>query len=441
MNCFTREFCHGKIHRLLFVPLQGGGMEIIMIKNAVIVLAVVGILYKVVLGIVKYLSAGNPTPDNLKDVYDEVTYERWKRYSAEHCRLDILSTWISCGITVILLATDAYSAFASLFGGHYLLQILAVILIETVVDLVVGTVENYIATMVIEQKYGFNRSNMKTFIFDRVRSVVLGFVLSFGLAALIAGLHMWLGVWMIAVFAVVVFLISLFVSFLYPIFSRIGNKFTPLEDGELKERLLALLNKHGYKVKAIEVMDASRRTTKVNAYFTGFGKMKTIVLYDNLLDSMTEDEICAIFAHELGHGLHKDVLKSQLLNIVYMLLIGAMAFGVLSIPELYSQFGFGEINYGFTYVLLGIGLSVLQPLTGLAINALSRSHEYRADRQAVMEGYGDAMISAFKKLAKDNFSHLAPSKINVVLEYSHPPLDRRVEEVEKAMAEIDFDED
>jgi STE24 endopeptidase len=180
-------------------------------------------------------------------------------------------------------------------------------------------------------------------------------------------------------------------------------------------------------------MDASRRTTKVNAYFTGFGKMKTIVLYDNLLTSMTEDEICAIFAHELGHGLHKDVLKSQLLNIVYMLLIGAMAFGVLSVPALYSEFGFGEINYGFTYILLGIGLSVLQPLTGLAINAFSRSHEYRADRQAVAEGYGVAMISAFKKLAKDNFSHLSPSKINVVLEYSHPPISDRVDAVRSLM--------
>lgn len=408
-----------------------------MIKIAVIVLAAVGILFKVALGIVKYRSANNPTPENLKDVYDEETYERWKRYSAEHCRLDIISTWISCGITVILLATNAYSAFASLFGGHYLLQILAVVLIEIIVDLVVGTVESYISTMVIEQKYGFNRSSMKTFIFDRARSLILGFALSYFLAAIIASLHMWLGVWMIAVFAAVFFLITLFTTFLYPLFSRIGNKFTPLEDGELKERLLALLNKHGYKVKAIEVMDASRRTTKVNAYFTGFGKMKTIVLYDNLLTSMTEDEICAIFAHELGHGLHKDVLKSQLLNIVYMLLIGAMAFGVLSVPALYSEFGFGEINYGFTYILLGIGLSVLQPLTGLAINAFSRSHEYRADRQAVAEGYGVAMISAFKKLAKDNFSHLSPSKINVVLEYSHPPLDRRVEEVEKAMAELD----
>ena len=184
-------------------------------------------------------------------------------------------------------------------------------------------------------------------------------------------------------------------------------------------------------------MDASRRTTKVNAYFTGYGKMKTIVLYDNLLNSMDEDEICAIFAHELGHGLNKDVLKSQMLNIANMLLMGAMAWGILSVPQFYSEFGFEGINYGFTYILLGAGLGVLQPLISLVVNASSRSHEYRADAQAVKEGYGKAMISAFKKLAKDNFAHLAPSKINVVLEYSHPPLNRRVEEVEKAMARLE----
>ena len=412
--------------------------KVMYIKLIVIALAVLGFAYKLVLNIVKYRSSGNPTPDNLKDVYDEETYEKWKRYSAEHCRLDIISGCVSIAVTVALLATDAYSAFAALFYPNIYLRVLAIILLELIVDLVVGTVESYIANMVIEQKYGFNRTSIKTFIFDRIRSLLLGFALSMALACLIAFLDTTIGgLWMVVLFAVVMFIFTMATSFLYPIFSRIGNKFTPLEDGELKDKLMALLNKYGYKVKAIEVMDASRRTTKVNAYFTGFGKMKTIVLYDNLLTSMTEDEICAIFAHELGHGLHKDVLKSQIMNIFYMLLIGGMALGAVSLDLFYTEFGFEGINYGFTYILLGIGLSLLQPLTNLIINAMSRSHEYRADRQAVIEGYGEAMITAFKKLAKDNFSHLSPSKINVVLEYSHPPLDRRVEEVEKAMKELD----
>jgi STE24 endopeptidase len=241
---------------------------------------------------------------------------------------------------------------------------------------------------------------------------------------------------MIPLFTVVVFGFTVLINFLYPILSRVGNKFTPLEDGELKDALMALLTKHGYQVKAIEVMDASRRTTKLNAYFTGFGKLKTIVLFDNLVNAMSPEEICAVFAHELGHGLNKDIPKRFGLTFVNFLLMGTLAWGVCSIPAIYTAFGFAEINYGFACLVMSIGLGLLQPLIGLVTNAQSRHAEYLADRQAVIEGYGPEMITAFKKLARDNFSHLSPSPINVVLEYSHPPLDQRVAAVEKAMAEL-----
>ncbi|MBQ7357372.1 MAG: M48 family metalloprotease, partial [Clostridia bacterium] len=162
---------------------------------------------------------------------------------------------------------------------------------------------------------------------------------------------------------------------------------------------------------------------------------KTIVLYDNLIAAMTTDEICAIFAHELGHGLHKHVLKRQLLSTGYLLLLAAAVWATVSIPEIYTDFGFDGVNYGFAYILTSVIISVLQPAVNLVINASSRAHEYEADRQAVLEGYGEAMIPAFKKLAKDNFSHLAPSRLNVVLEYSHPPISDRISAVEKALQE------
>ena len=236
---------------------------------------------------------------------------------------------------------------------------------------------------------------------------------------------------MILLFALAVFALTLVISFLYPVFSRIGNKFVPLEDGELKDRLMSLLTKHGYQVKAIEVMDASRRTTKLNAYFTGFGKLKTIVLYDNLVNAMTPEEICAVFAHELGHGLHKDVLKQQIMNFGNLLLMAVVVWLSVRDQRLHEAFGFGAVNYGFAYVLAGIGLSLTNPLSGMIRNAYSRFAEYRADRQAVEEGYGPAMVTALKKLARENFAHLAPSKVCVVLEYSHPPLHQRIEKVER----------
>lgn len=399
----------------------------------VLLLALIGGLYSLVLNIVTYRSANNPTPASVADVYDAETYLNWKKYSAEHCKLDIVSSIVSCVITLALLATKVYAAFASLFPDGVFWQLFSVVLLECLVSTVVGCVESYISTMRIEEKYGFNRSNMKTFMGDKIRNFLFNFGLSLGLVYVFYLLHRAFGGWMILLFALVIFLFALVISFLYPVFSRIGNKFVPLEEGELKDRLNGLLIKHGYQVKAIEVMDASRRTTKLNAYFTGFGKMKTIVLYDNLINAMSVDEICAVFAHELGHGLHKDGMKAQILNFGNLLLLAIVAWGSVELLPLHNAFGFAEVNYGFAYILTSIGLGMVQPLSGMVMNVHSRAYEYRADRQAVEEGYGEAMVTALKKLAKDNFAHLAPSRLNVILEYSHPPLGDRIEQIQKMM--------
>lgn len=400
-------------------------------KLPVIVLLILGTLYRLVLNIVQYRSAGNPIPENVADIYDAETYAKWRRYSAEHCRLSILSTCLTFLLSLALLCANAYAAFASLFGAGIFLQLLSVVLLDSLAGFVVGVGIGYYETMVIEEKYGFNRSTLKTFVTDQIRDLLIGIGLSLLLAWLLSALHIALGDWMILLFAIAVFGITLVISFLYPILSRIGNKFVPLEEGDLKESLMALLTKHGYQVKAIEVMDASRRTTKLNAYFTGFGKLKTIVLYDNLVNAMSTEEICAVFAHELGHGLHKDVLKQQIMNFGNLLLMAVVVWLTVRDPRLHADFGFAEINYGFAYVLAGIGLGLTQPLSSMAMNAYSRFAEFRADRQAVQEGYGDAMITALKKLAKENFAHLAPSPICVVLEYSHPPLSQRIAKVEQ----------
>ena len=402
-------------------------------KLIFILCALLGGAYSIVLNIVKYRSADNPTPESVADIYDNETYLNWKKYSAEHCRLGIISSSLSCVLTVVLLATNAYSAFANIFPLTVFWQVVGVVLLEAIIDTVIGTVIGYVKTMVIEQKYGFNRSTIKTFIFDRIRSVIFSLVLTIGLSELIYLVHDLTGNFMIIALAGALLAFTLISTFLFPFFSRIGNKFTPLEEGELKDKLMELLTKHGYKVRAIEVMDASRRTTKLNAYIAGFGKTKTIVLYDNLLTAMDTDEICAIFAHELGHGLHKHVLKRQILNIGYLLILAAAIWLTVISPDIYVEFGFSTINYGMSYILAGTAIGLLQPAISLVLNAISRAHEYDADRQAVKEGYGEAMIRAFKKLAKDNFAHLAPSRINVVLEYSHPPISDRIDAVKKGM--------
>ena len=388
-------------------------------------------LYQLVLNVVQHRSANNPTPANVADVYDDATYQKWRAYHGEKSRLDILRTGVSWVLTMALLLSDAYAWAAGLFPAGAFWQMLAVLLFNTLAETVMFLGFSWVDTMVIEQKYGFNRTTKKTFAIDQVRNFLIELVLGTVLMGLLIVIHKAMGDWMILLFAGVVFAIGLCISFLYgPVFSRMGNKFTPLEEGELRTKLEALLTKHGYQVKAIEVMDASRRTTKSNAYFTGFGKMKSIVLYDNLVNSMTPDEICAVFAHELGHGLNKDVLKQQIMNMGNILLMALAVWLTVRTPAMHEAFGFVGVNYGFAFILLSGLLGLIQPLTGMGMNAYSRYAEYRADQQAVKEGYGEALIGGLKKLARENFSNLAPSPALVVLEYSHPPLAQRIEAIE-----------
>lgn len=403
-------------------------------KIIIIALALVASMFPILMNIFKRKSASNPIPENVKDVYDEETYTKWRNYNAEHSRLDLISGIVSLAITVALFATNVFSTFASLFPDIFAWKVISVILLDTAISQVVSIIFSYYSTMVIEQKYGFNKSTVKTFVIDKIRGIIISLALSLALAFTMAGLHSWLGDYIIILLAAVMFLFSLLVSFLYPYLSRIGNKFTPLEDGELRTRLMELLTSHGYKVRDIKVMDASKRTTKLNAYFTGFGGTKTIVLYDNLVNAMTTEEICAVFAHELGHGLHKDVMKMQIMNIGNMLLIGVAAWISVREGGLHAAYGFDGVNYGFAYLLTGVFISLIQPLTSLLINMYSRKAEYRADRQAVAEGYGEAMVGALKKLARENFAELAPTRISVLLEYSHPPLSDRIAAVETEIA-------
>ena len=387
-------------------------------------------LYGLFLDIVRYRSARNPIPQNVADVYDRDTYLKWKAYHGEKVRFGIFSSAAGFVIDLVLILTDAYAAFARLFPDQVWWQLFAVMLLSALATLPLIPFSWY-DTMHIEERYGFNRTSGKTFVGDQIKQFILNLLLMVGLASLVMGLHKSFGDWLIVAFAVFATLFALFITFLFPFFSRIFNKFTPLPDGELKEGITALLEKNGYKVRAIQVMDASRRSTKSNAYFTGFGKMKTIVLYDTLVAAMTTDEILAVFAHEMGHGLHKDTLKNQALTFLQMLALGLLAWATLRYPEIFRSFGFEGVNYGFAVLLiLSVEFALVSPLFGLVMSWFSRRAEYRADAQAVKEGYGAALVSALKKLAKENFSDLSPSPILVALEYSHPTLSQRIEAIE-----------
>lgn len=377
-------------------------------------------------------SAERKLPDNVADIYDTSAYQRWLRYYREKTLLSFVRHLLSYLTVYLVLGFNIYAwiVWALPLKGDYAAAIV-ILAADLLVGLLVALPCDYINSMVIEQKYGFNKMTKKTFFLDQIKSTVINLAVMCGLCCLFIRLHKMLGNWMIPVFTGIAFLLLLLLLFLYPVFSKIFNKFEPLPEGELRERLCRLLEENGCTVGEIKIMDGSRRSTKANAYFSGFGRTKTIVLYDTLLEQMSADEIVAVFAHEMGHNKHKDNLKLQLISLINLVVMVLLAWALVSVPEIYGYFGFDRVNYGFAFYLLGtVCLSFLSPLLGLVSSALSRRFEYRADRFAKERGYGGALVSALKVLARNSFICLAPHPLLVSLTYDHPTVSQRIERLE-----------
>lgn len=405
------------------------------VKLIVLLLILLDAAWKVVVGILDRRSLRRKTPDSVKDVYDEAEYRKWRAYKSESKRVEAISAIAGYAVDIILIMANVYAAFAGCFPDNIYLQMLSVILLNTLVSAVVSLPFDYYSTFTVEEKYGFNKSTKKTFVADQIKDFFIELILMTLLVCAFIGFHKKFGDLVILFFTVGIILFGLIFSFLTPLFTKLFNKFQPLEEGGLKDRLTALMTKYGYKVKAIEVMDASRRSTRMNAYFTGLGPVKRIVLYDTLKEAMSEEQICAVFAHEMGHGLHHDMLRNRIVSVVQGLAIALSGWLVISTPEVFTAFGFNGVNFGFAFVLMGYILGIITPLIGLLTNTFSRKAEYRADAQAVQEGYGNELISALKLLAKNNLADLSPDPLLVKLTYSHPTLDQRITAILEKMAE------
>ena len=380
-------------------------------------------------------SAEREIPANVADIYDKEEYKRWLAYDKECNKLSLWRHLVSYVVAFLLIGLDGYAAIVNLVGPKDLYSAaIAVMIADTVISLIWSTPFSYVANMGIEQKYGFNKMTKKTFVVDLIKETIISLGLMCGLICIVVAVHQALGNWLLIILTAVIMAFLVIMVFLQPVFTRIFNKLTPLEEGELRTRLTELLEKNGCSVRQISVSDGSKRSTKANAYFGGFGKMKTIVLYDTLLEQMTEDEIIAVFAHEMGHNKHKDTIKLLGINVINVLMIAVSLWAVVSLPEIYKDFGFDGVNYGFAFVLAGtVCMAFISPFIGLFASGLSRKFEYAADKFAANNGYGEALISGLKKLAKNNFSCLTPHPVVVALTYSHPTISQRVEYLEKCM--------
>lgn len=379
-------------------------------------------------------SAEREIPENVKDVYDEEAYRKWLQYFKEKTKLSFFRHIVSFAVLFAILGFDVYADVVKALGleGDYAAA-LGVLAADMLISLIYDIPFSYVNSMVIEQKYGFNRMTKKTFFIDKIKEVILGLALMGGICALFILIHKALGNLLLPVFTGVMLVFVLAVAILTPVLGRIYNKFQPLPDGELKERLTDLLEKNGCTVRAIKVMDGSRRSSKANAYFAGMGRSKTIVLYDTLLEQMTEDEIVAVFAHEMGHNKHRDTIKLYAMSAVNIIVLVLLAWALVSVPEIYGDFGFQSMNYGFAFFLLSsVCLSFLSPFLGLFSNYFSRRFEYGADRFAAENGYGAALSSALKTLARNSFECLSPHPLLVALVRSHPTISQRIAGIEAA---------
>lgn len=369
-------------------------------------------------------------PENVRDVYNEEEYRKWVSYHKENMRFSLAESLVSFLAGLLMLVFNFYALVFSAFSGRSLyLQYFLMILLLAVIETVIAIPFRYYETFVIEEKYGMNKTSKKTFVLDTLKKWVIGVVLEYGLVVLIMFLYERFGDPGIVLICAAFILISLLVSLIVVPLMRIFNKFAPLEDEELRQQLLVLCEKYGIEVKKIVIRDASRRTTRANAFCTGLTKKKTISLDDNLVKDYENDQIVAVFAHEFAHAKFSHILKSMPFSLAQTVLTIAMLGVVFHITPAFTAFGFDGLNYYFALSLLTLFTWPLAQVLALVANRISRRHEYEADAFAAREGYGEALISALKKLNKDSLSNLNPHPLIVDLEYSHPTLSQRIEAI------------
>ena len=372
-------------------------------------------------------------PENVRDVYNEAEYKRWVSYHKASKRLGLTESVVSFAAGVLMLALNLYAVFFHLFDGRQVyLQYLFMVFLITTIETVISVPFRYYDTFVIEEAYGMNKTTRKTFFLDTVKSWLISVILEYGLVVVVMFLYDRFGDPGLVLICIAFILISLLISLIVVPLMRVFNKFDPLEEGDLKNDLLGLCSKYGVTVKKIVVRDASRRTTRANAFCTGLTKKKTIALDDNLVKDYDNDQIVAVFAHEFAHAKYSHVLKSLPFSIAQTVLMIVMMGVVFHITPAFLAFGFEGLNYYFAMTLLTLFSWPLSKILEYAANRISRKHEYEADCFAAREGYGEALISALKKLNKDSLSNLNPHPLIVKLEYSHPTLSQRIDAIMKA---------
>lgn len=374
-------------------------------------------------------------PDDLADVFDPDRFAKSQAYTRASSRFGIIESvvslflllgfWFAGGFTWLDALTRSWFdneilvglAFLSLlFVGHMLIHLPL----------------SVYSTFVIEERFGFNKTTPKTFVIDQIKSLILSALLGLPLAAGVLWIfgnvpQAWLWAWLLFT-AVQLFLMWLAPVVILPLF----NKFEPMPEGPLRDAIESMAKKCEFPLTEISVMDGSKRSTKANAYFTGFGKTKKIALYDTLIEEQTTDELVAVLAHEIGHFKCRHIIQRMVVSILqsgvlfFLLGLAVDKEGRFS-RLLFDAFGVDSISPHVGLVLFGILFSPASRILGVFSNMWSRKHEFEADAYAAHAmGDSTALSSALKKLSAKNLSNITPHALRVFLDYSHPPILQRL---------------
>ena len=396
----------------------------------IIALVVFNYLFSTVLDFINGKNWRTEIPPIMQDYYDEDKYLKAKNYSKEKGNVSLISSTLNTLITLLFLVFEGYGWLDNFISLYYDIPFLK----SGIFFLVLFILSDFISipfscynTFVIEEKYGFNKMTVKTFVLDKIKgyllTLIIGGILLFGAIYIVSLLENGFWVWLWISLSVIMLLVNMFYAdLIVPIF----NTLTPLESGDLREKIESYTKKVGYSLKNIYIIDGSKRSSKANAFFSGLGPRKTIALYDTLVEKHTQEELVAVLAHEVGHYKKKHVFTSLFLTISQLGLMCFLLETCLKVGEISQAFGGKEMVFHLGLVAFGILYSPIGTILSILMNINSRKNEFEADHYAKTTYSGAALELALKKLSADSLSNLYPHPFYTFIHYSHPPLLKRL---------------
>ncbi len=373
-------------------------------------------------------------PDEFKGHYDDERYKKSQLYTRENTITGLINKTFFEIIVIIFILAGGFNYVDKIARGYGFGEIITGLIFTGILIFSFQLLElpfDIYDTFVIENKYGFNKTTVKTYLLDMVKSIILATVIG----GLIFSCILWFfgkfenWAWLFCWIAIIVF--QMFLNFIAPVvIMPLFNKFIPLENGELKNSVESYARSQNFKMKGLFKMDGSKRSTKSNAYFTGFGKFRRIVLFDTLIEKHTIEELVSILAHEMGHFKMKHIYKNMFIGTITTGFLFFLLSFFINNEGLFTAFKMEKTSIYASLVFFGFLYSPVMEIISLFGNCMSRRHEYEADAYAVKTGNNaEAMISALKKLSADNLSNLTPHPFMVFLKYTHPPVLKRIEKI------------